>query len=405
MTFVITDPEAIGTAAGELRALGSALHETNAAAAAPMTGVQPPATDSVSVRTAAQLVAQAEQYQALSTKAKLFHDQFVNTLRVAKNAYAETEVANKATMRAASAQDNVALIMGGTGNPKPSVEYMTSVQLAFLQKYPGYRLVSLHTPEELWPITGLNSRTFGRSVAEGFATLNNAILDQTAAGNKVVVMGYSQSATIASMQMRYLEGLPAALRPSTNLLDFVLAANPNNPAGGVLTHLIPGFGEFRFATPLTTSYATSIFTLQYDAIADFPRNPLWLPTGVNSLFSLLKAHHMATYVTAADTVTAIQTQIGNVTMNFMPNLQLPLLDPLRMYVPILGNPVADLLQPFLKPVVDLGHLGLLPSPLSVTGAIGPGTAAGITNPLVAGLPAPGSTGMPPLIPTGMASGF
>ncbi|WP_420873715.1 PE domain-containing protein, partial [Mycobacterium montefiorense] len=51
MTFVITDPAAIGTAAGELRGIGATLHETNAAAAAPMTAVPPPATDSVSVRT------------------------------------------------------------------------------------------------------------------------------------------------------------------------------------------------------------------------------------------------------------------------------------------------------------------------------------------------------------------
>ncbi|ORJ57183.1 PE-PPE domain-containing protein [Mycobacterium simiae] len=410
MTLVLADPEAMGTAAGELRAIGSALHETNAAAAAPMSGVQPPATDSVSARTAARLVAQASQYQRVSAQAKLFHDQFVNTLVVAKNAYAETEVGNRAALQAASTQDKVALIMGGTGNPKPSVEYMTSVQRAFLQKYPGYRLVSLHTPQELWPVTGLGSRTFSRSVAEGFATLNNAVLEQTAAGNKVVVMGYSQSATIASMHMRYLEGLPAALRPSTNLLDFVLAANPNNPMGGVLTHLIPGFGEFRFATPLTTSYATSIFTLQYDVIADFPRHPLWLPTGANSLFSLLKAHHMAAYVAAADAANAVQTQIGNVTMHFIPNLQLPLLDPLRMYVPILGNPAADLLQPFLQPIVDLGHVGLLPSPVSVTGAIGQGSAAGITYPLTAGFPAqvfpaPGPAGLPPLVSTGVASGF
>lgn len=417
MTCVIADPEAIGTAAGELRGIGATLHETNAFTAPAMTAVPPPATDSVSVRTAARLVAQAEQYQAVSAQAKLFHDQFVNTLVNAQKYYAETEGANKAAMGVASAQDKVALIMGGTGNPKPSLEYMTSVQRAFLQKYPGFRLVSLHTPEELWPITGLNSRTFGQSVAEGFASLNNAILTQTTAGNKVVVMGYSQSATIASVQMRYLEALPAALRPSSNLLDFVLAANPNNPMGGALTHLIPGFGEFRFATPLLTHYATQIFTLQYDAIADFPRNPLWLPTGANSVFSLLKAHHMLpSYIPAVEAGNFIQTQIGNVTMNFMPNLQLPLLDPLRMYVPVLGNPAADLLQPFLKPIVDLGHVGWAPSPLNIAGAVGPGTAAGITNPLAVGFPALGSTGLPelgsiglppvgPLVPTGVASGF
>ena len=82
-------------------------------------------------------------------------------------------------------------------------------------------------------------------------------------------MGYSQSATIASLEMRYLQALPAALRPNSDLLNFVLLADPNNPMGGILTHFIPGFGSFHFPTPLMTQYATSIFTMQYDAIADF----------------------------------------------------------------------------------------------------------------------------------------
>ncbi|WP_156669503.1 PE-PPE domain-containing protein, partial [Mycobacterium sp. E3339] len=53
--------------------------------------------------------------------------------------------------------------------------------------------------------------TFGKSVYQGMATLNSAILTQTAAGNHVVVVGYSQSATIASLEMRYLQALPAAV--------------------------------------------------------------------------------------------------------------------------------------------------------------------------------------------------
>jgi hypothetical protein len=89
----------------------------------------------------------------------------------------------------------------------------------------------------------------------------------------------------------------------------------------------------------------------------------------------------------------------NLTYYFMPTAQLPLLDPLRM-LPILGNPLADLLQPFLKPIVDLGYApGLLPglNPLSVAGYVGQGATAGIASPLVAGLP--------PLVSNSVASGF
>ena len=91
MSFVITDPDMIGTAADELQGIGASLEATNAAAAAPTMGVLPPATDSVSARTAALLDAAAQQYQTLSAQAELFHSQFVQTLITAKNAYAETE--------------------------------------------------------------------------------------------------------------------------------------------------------------------------------------------------------------------------------------------------------------------------------------------------------------------------
>ncbi|OBF75036.1 hypothetical protein A5750_10945 [Mycobacterium sp. 852002-51613_SCH5001154] len=399
MSFVITDPDAMAAAADELQAIGSSMEATNAAVAAPTTGVLPPATDSVSVRVAAMLDTHAQQYQALSAQAELFHNQFVETLITAKTAYAETEATNAAAMQSSTGSDKIALIMGGTGNPSPDLRYMTSIEQAYLaQNYSGYTLVSLRTPEQFWPITGLGSETFGKSVYQGVATLNSAILTQTAAGNHVVVVGYSQSATIASMEMRYLQALPAALRPSQDLLNFVLLADPNNPMGGILTHFIPGFGAFHFATPLTTSYATSIFTLQYDAIADFPLHPLWLPSDLNALFGFLDLHHTVPFLSAAQVASALHEQIGNLTFYFMPTTQLPLLDPLRMFLPIIGNPLADLLQPFLKPIVDLGYApGLFPGPVSIAGYLGPGVASGIGNPLFAGLP--------PLVSNGLPSGF
>ncbi|OBA59049.1 hypothetical protein A5647_18405 [Mycobacterium sp. 1100029.7] len=397
MSFVITDPDALATAAGDLQGIGATLEATNAAAAAPTTGVLPPATDSVSARAAALLDAHAQQYQALSAQAELFHNQFVQTLITAKNAYAETEASNAAAMQSSSAPDKIALIMGGTGNPSPDLRYLTAIEQTYLaQNYSGYTLVGLRTPEQFWPVTGINSELFGKSVYQGFATLNNAILTQTAAGNHVVVVGYSQSATIASLEMRYLQALPAALRPDPNLLNFVLLADPNNPMGGILTHFIPGFGSFHFATPLTTSYATSIFTLQYDAIADFPIHPLWLPSDLNALFGFLDLHTTVPYLPAAQVANALTEQVGNLTFHFMQTAQLPLLDPLRM-LPILGNPLADLLQPFLKPIVDLGYApGLFPGPLSTAGYLSQGVTAGIASPFA---------GLSPLVSNGVASGF
>ncbi len=139
---------------------------------------------------------------------------------------------------------------------------MSSVYSTYVAPhYPGYSPVGLTTPEEFWPVTGLTSQTFGQSVRQGVAILNNAILSETGAGNHVVVLGYSQSATIATLEMRYLDALPAAIRPGSDLLSFVLLSDPNVPGTGILTHFIPGFGAFHVVTPVETLYQTAIYTL------------------------------------------------------------------------------------------------------------------------------------------------
>jgi len=410
MSMMITDPGTMAAVADELQGIGSALAATNTAAAAPTTAVLPPAADSVSARTAALLDAHAQQYQALSAQAEAFHNRFVQTLIAAKNSYAETEASNAATMQLTSATSpatptsptNVALIMGGTGNPTPNSAYLTAVDQAYLARsYPGYTLVSLQTPEQFWPVTGLTSETFGKSVQQGVAILNNAIMTQTAAGDHVVVVGYSQSATIATLEMRFLDALPAGVRPSPNLLSFVLLSDPNNPISGILTHYIPGFGAFHVVTPLDTPYTTAIYTIQYDAIANFPQRLFDLPADLNALFGFLDLHGTYPYLTAAEVATAIHEQIGSTTYYFLPTANLPLLDPLRL-IPILGNPLANLLQPFLAPIVNWGYTnpfaipGLFPglSPVNVASYLSQGAAQGITAPLVSALPPLGFQAFP-----------
>ncbi|WP_456299237.1 PPE family protein, SVP subgroup [Mycobacterium stomatepiae] len=398
MNYVIADPDAIGTAADELQGIGSALEATNAAAAAPTTGVLPPATDSVSARTAAFLDAQAAQYQALSAQAELFHNQFVQTLITAQNAYAEAEVSNTAALQSTSG-NQIALIMGGTGNPTPSDAYLQEVYQTFvLPNYPGYSAKGRYTPEQLWPLTGINSQTFGQSVQEGIAILNNAIMTHSAAGDQLLVVGYSQSATIATMEMRYLDSLPAVLRPSPNLLNFMMLADPNNPVtGGILTRFIPGFFTgFHVPTPLDTIYTTAIYGIQYDPVAQFPAGIFNISADLNALFGF-PLHTQTPLLTAAQLATAIQQQIGNTTYFIVPTMNLPLLDPLRM-IPILGNPLADLLQPFLQPLVEFGYATGLPGPLqSISSLAIAGASPGISVPL--------ATGLPPLASVAVANGF
>jgi hypothetical protein len=94
MSFVNTEPEAILSAAGTLNGIGSALNAQNAAAVAPTTGVVPAAADEVSALTAAQFVAHAHLYHAVSAQAAAIHEQFVNTLQLSSGSYAATEAAN-----------------------------------------------------------------------------------------------------------------------------------------------------------------------------------------------------------------------------------------------------------------------------------------------------------------------
>ena len=94
MSFVNAQPEAISAAAGTLNGIGSALNAQNAAAVAPTTGVVPAAADEVSALTAAQFVAHAQLYHAVSAQAAAIHEQFVNTLTTSSGSYAATEAAN-----------------------------------------------------------------------------------------------------------------------------------------------------------------------------------------------------------------------------------------------------------------------------------------------------------------------
>ena len=94
MSFLVTQPETLATAAGNLRAIGSAVSAQNSDAFAPTTGVAPAAADLVSAVTAARFTAHAQTYQALSAQAAAMHDSFVATLAASAGSYAATEAAN-----------------------------------------------------------------------------------------------------------------------------------------------------------------------------------------------------------------------------------------------------------------------------------------------------------------------
>jgi hypothetical protein len=307
---------------------------------------------------------------------------------------------------------NTALILGGTnsnplvfgavtGATAPGIPgYITQVEQLYLSSnYAGYTPEFLVTPEELYPLTGLRSLTFDASVARGVNDLNSAIMAQYAAGHSTVVFGTSQSAVVATLEERHLMTLPATQRPSTDQLSFVLVGNPDRPDGGFLERFdgsfIPGLGFTFFGATPVNAYPTTDIAIQYDGVADFPQYPLDIFADANAVAGFIFLHPQYPYLTPGQIASGVVEPVSpgdtQTTYILIPTQNLPLLDPVRA-IPFVGNPLADLVQPDLKVLVELGYdrtayqdvpttCGLFPNvdPATVAAELQQGTVQGFDD--------------------------
>ena len=265
---------------------------------------------------------------------------------------AGTSLAPEGTVQALAAQ-NTALIMGPSGVPIPKPTYIQSVfNLYISPSYPGSIPFQLDTPEGLYPITGVKSLPLNVSVEQGLEILTAAIAEQVAAGNTATVFGYSQSAIIASLIQSQL--------PADTPVNFVLVGNEMNPNGGLLSRFpglnLPSLGlPFYGATP-ENAFPTTNYTLEYDGFADFPRYPLNVLSVLNAGLGIIFVHTKYAELTQQQVDSAIALPTTDPTQKYyiIPTEDLPLLEPLRL-IPVIGNSVADLLQPALKVIVNLGY--------------------------------------------------
>jgi hypothetical protein len=145
----------------------------------------------------------------------------------------------------------------------------------------------------------------------------------------------------------------------------------------------------------SNDFLTKVYTLEYDGWADFPQYPIDVFSDLNALAGMVTVHTGYESLTTAQINSAIvlPTQAPTTTTYYMiPTQDLPLLDPVRL-IPYVGNPIADLVQPVLTPLVNWGYgnpaygwstgpanvttpFGFLP-PLSDTAALGPALVSGI----------------------------
>src|ERR1700753_2946054 len=310
---------------------------------------------------------------------------------------------------------DIGLALGASGLPLPTAiqpEYVPAADAQYLDNPythfypdltfyqatstdpsdPGFYGPGVFTPEGLYPLTGagvhqlyLNYPTaddgfpsLSSSVGQGMAILESTIAADQAAGDASTVFGYSQSSTIASYVMEQLD--PSGT-PQTGALDpqFLLVADPSNPNGGALERFagfettsgqtvsdplsLPSLGfVFDSATP-SDDYVTSIYSLEYDGFADFPRYPLNFLSDLNAFLGIATLH--GTYLngfepghggpTAEQIANAILLpgSMDSGTADSLTNYYM--IDETPPLVALLPPPLQDLLGPDLTYLINLGY--------------------------------------------------
>jgi hypothetical protein len=256
-------------------------------------------------------------------------------------------------------------VMGGSGLPTPSQDLIDTLQQLYFPSVANFAgqptfsnvdPMALTTPEQFYPVTGVYQETLANSVSQGVQILDNQIAPILSSGGAVDIFGASQSAVIASLEMEHLEQTD----PTANA-SFVLIGDLMNPNGGIFERFagldLSSLGiDFYGATP-ADAFPTTIYTLEYDGYADFPKYPLDIFSDLNAIEGINVVHGDYLDLTPAQLATAIELPTSGATETtyyLIPVDDLPLLDPVRD-IPVIGKPVADLLQPDLTYLVNLGY--------------------------------------------------
>jgi len=256
--------------------------------------------------------------------------------------------------------DGTALIMGFAGTPDPPESYVNEVMSLFINgtpNFPGQPTFSGYDP--VVQVT-TEDNDYYQGLTQGVAQLDQGITQNLANGN-VVVFGYSESSAVATQEMINLDALPADQQPNPADLSFVIAEDLGNPNGGIAA-------RFPFAglpaTPADTPYDTDIYSIEYSGFADFPNYPSDPFALANAVAGYVYLHPflLPGWPTSFDTsalADAVQEPTssgydGATEYFLIPTQDLPLLEPLRE-IPVLGPAMADLIQPDLRVLVDLGY--------------------------------------------------
>ncbi len=395
MSFTSVNPDLVAAAATHLENIGASISSANTAAAALTTELVPAAEDEVSAAIARVFGASAQEFYGLAARAAAFHSGFLQALNSSVGSYVAAESANAAALLQTARQDVAGavnapaeallghpLIATGTGT-------LTAAQTIVDAAGP--------VPENAYPFGDIKQLSFVDSVNNGVQILDSTIKQTLSqlTDPPIEVYGYSQSAVVASLEMANLQAAGVPTGPNSPV-SFLIVGNPMNPNGGFYERFaglqLQSLGmNFYGATP-SNAYPTTMVTIEYDSYADFPRYPLDILSDLNAMSS---QNHFYYHVLTQQQLNSAVLLPGSADLGtpnsltnyyMIPANNLPLLNPIRG-IPFIGNPIADLLQPDLTYLVNLGYgdplYGWSTSPANVP------TPAGLFPPLSAFQELPG----------------
>lgn len=115
MSYLVTTPEWVTAAAGDLASINSVLQEAARAASAPTTGISAAAADEVSAAVSRLFGGFGQEFQAVSAQVSSYHADFVRLLDGSAAAYVSAEIANAGQVlaNAVSAPSAAAAVPGG----------------------------------------------------------------------------------------------------------------------------------------------------------------------------------------------------------------------------------------------------------------------------------------------------
>ncbi|WP_162243435.1 PE-PPE domain-containing protein [Williamsia sp. Leaf354] len=277
---------------------------------------------------------------------------------------------------------NTLLVMGGNGNPD-GINMEKELNNRFTgganTPYPGYVFTPVKWSAQTPISTGADGTLFNVSQDEGLEKINAALAQTYTPGQKVVVVGYSSSASVVSRQINALQATRksgsagVASTPSTDDLSFVLFGNPMRPNGGFFTRY-PGYKigpplGVDFQPPLGASdYKITDVCRQYDGFCDYPSNPTNMLVMINTALGMYFDHgdYFNVDIDNKDNILRDQT-VGNTRFITVKNT-LPIL---RFMPSFLAAPLDAFLRPQIEAAYDRnGNLGT-PTPSTVAAANDP----------------------------------